>query len=276
MAKSVSFLGSLTIIFAAALTAACGGEESGSRAYTAPSGDGGAGAAGTATAGAATGGSGGEVAAAGTGGSGTAGTSACPPPPAQVPVGAAISDFEGNMELKVGAPAGAWSVFSDQSAGSTQTPASSAMLSATLLEAPRDTSTMAVHSSGSGFTSWGAGLGVSFLGSGIVLDASAYQGVRFWAKGSGTIRFAITTPGTSTGFCICDTAAGGCGDHFGAYITLTDTFTEYTYTWDKLAQEGWAFRTAFDDKALVGLNFVASGAKPIAYDLWLDDVSFIE
>ncbi len=180
------------------------------------------------------------------------------------------------MDLKIGAPSGAWSVFSDASAGSMQDPASSAMLTAAALEAPRDASTMALHTSGSGFTSWGAGLGVSFLGGGVVVDASTYQGVKFWAKGTGSIRVALTTPGTSTGFCICDDAAGGCGDHFGTNVTLTDAWKEYSFTWDKLAQEGWAFRTTLDNKALIGMNFVAGGEKPIAYDLWLDDVAFIE
>jgi hypothetical protein len=94
-----------------------------------------------------------------------------------------------------------------------------------------------ICTSGSGFTDWGAGLGINLNSDGsrdCIYDASAYRGVRFAIKGNvtgGTLRFQIVTAdieysGAPGGKCVptgptTDASASGsgdCNDHYGAEV----------------------------------------------------------
>jgi hypothetical protein len=120
-------------------------------------------------------------------------------------------------------------------------------------------------------------------------DLSAYKGITFWAK-------ATQTPGTSTVYVqlednvtspsggVCVDSDGGtskCFDGFGVTLNLTDTFTQYTIDFSALAQAGWGLPSvsgAPDLKQVYLLIFdvdMPSGASSLTFDLWIDDLYFV-
>src|SRR5690606_23311965 len=178
-----------------------------------------------------------------TGSSCTAGACACPE--GQEPCGAAcvpagtcsasacakpnslmISDFEGDPATAVvvkgdtGEFNGLWEAFNDETG--TQNFAVETVTDA-------ECGTQALHTSGSGFSSWGAGIGFSFKGTPEapeVYDGSAWTGVRFKAKkGSGgltPVRFNISIPKSeaiaSGGTCDDSVDGHDCYNHPGRFL----------------------------------------------------------
>jgi hypothetical protein len=135
-------------------------------------------------------------------------------------------------------------------------------------------STKAMHTSGSGFADWGAGLGVA-LNLSCPYDGSAYSGVSFYAKGTGPltikVKSAPTAPAAEGGTC-----AINCYDHFKRDIVLSAVWTRYDIAWTDLAQGGWGTRATFSPSALIGINFevVTMPGMPITFDFWIDDLTF--
>jgi len=131
----------------------------------------------------------------------------------------------------------------------------------------------AAYVSGEGFGGWGVQLGVT-LNEECSYDASAFSGVEFWARGTGTVRIRFTTlstvpadhlpPGTCTDLC---------WDDFGTDVELTESWTRYTVTWGQLQQQGWGESAEFDPIELVGFNW-QGGGQMSTFDLWLDDIRF--
>jgi hypothetical protein len=137
-----------------------------------------------------------------------------------------ISDFEGDpttTALEVtgdsGQFNGLWEAFSDET--STQNFAVETVSDAAC-------GTQALHTSGSGFSDWGVGIGFSLAGTPMeptVYDASAWTGIRFKAKkGSGgltPVRFNISIPATegidSGGTCDPETNED-CYNHPGRFL----------------------------------------------------------
>jgi Carbohydrate binding domain (family 11) len=146
----------------------------------------------------------------------------------------------------------------------------------------------ALHITGSGQTEWGSGLGAIFasrsIGQECLFDASAYDGVTFWMRGSmetegsveasreGVVRFKVhekdDQPTTVGGNC-----PGNCFDAHGANLVVDTCWQQYTFRFADLKQEGWGYPGGeLDLHALHTLEFgMAQGQK---YDLWLDNVSF--
>jgi len=134
----------------------------------------------------------------------------------------------------------------------------------------RNGSRRAIHSTASGFTYWGAGVGfdVAFDGATYGLyDASAYDGISFWAKGN------VATPGASFEFRVS---------------TADTTLTKYG---GRCASEPCHPPLAksihpHDEWAQYWVPFVSLGTLPrgeltnvqfksyAAFDLWVDDVAF--
>jgi len=149
--------------------------------------------------------------------------------------------------------------------------------SGALVESPgRDGTGSALHISGSGFTSWGGGVGLylnelddtrSFY------DASRYSGITFWAKvgeGSGS-DFFVMVPDRNTqpegGVC------SSCYDHFHAPLTLTSEWQQYTLAWGRLQQQGFGdAETSVSPAQLYAIQFQWDEGQ--AFDLWLDDIAF--
>jgi hypothetical protein len=148
------------------------------------------------------------------------------------------------------------------------------------LPACRGQSAVALHTKGSVFTSWGAGVVIKISDTG--WDASAYTGVTFWAMSPTRTRttFAIATTETQ------DVAFGGdcvpeddlqCADHFAAARTLTPSWTAYTITFAELRQRGFgvpAPSATINPETLMELNITFPTGQP--FDVWIDDVVFIQ
>ncbi len=103
-------------------------------------------------------------------------------------------------------------------------------------------------------------------------DASRYEGISFWAKGPGKIRFEVPDAYTSPsgGWCT------ECYNDFGIEIGLTDEWARYTVLFDWMLQKpNWGDRKpqiATDE--LVGLEWEFS-SQDKAFDIWIDDVAFV-
>ena len=115
--------------------------------------------------------------------------------------------------------------------------------------------------------------GVGFVFSGTQpFDSSGYDGISFWAKGTGQMRAAVALPATTDamfgGACMT-----GCGDTFGLTVELTPQWKRYELRWSELAQAGWGTAATFDERQMTGVDF-GFGASP-AFDVWIDDVAYL-
>jgi len=139
--------------------------------------------------------------------------------------------------------------------------------------------------SGSGFTSWGAGLGVGLLSGADCVsckyDATAYSGVRFTISGSvvGSVRFMVVTTATHNvrwgGTCADDKV---CADNYGTNVTITTQPQVVEVPWTILRQSGWGTPVLFNVRELNNLQWEVdrnTTAPVVSFDsLCVDDVSF--
>lgn len=129
--------------------------------------------------------------------------------------------------------------------------------------------------SGSGVTEY-AGMGLS-LNDNCPYDASAFDGISFWAKGDATVTFSIATHETVPSDMDGGSCADDCHNHFAApAIALTDEWTEYSFTWDELAQgSGWGTPATFSSAEISKLQWQVSGsAAGLEFKIMVDNVSF--
>jgi|GEM_PF-1769973 len=149
----------------------------------------------------------------------------------------------------------------------------------------------AIHLVGSGFTEWGAGVGLvlgyqSESDPYCLYDASAFSGFTFWAKGNSevtddTMRVNVQipriTPEESGGSC-----EGGCWNSHHVDVKLTgDCWQQYVVSWSDLAQEpGWGVQADFDPEHVTVMEWqVKTGtnnSEDPDFDFWVDDISFFE
>jgi hypothetical protein len=135
----------------------------------------------------------------------------------------------------------------------------------------------AAHLKAAGQRDWGAtwGVGLEWSSKGIKcpLDVSTFGGLKFRAKGPGTVRVAFSMPETQAaehgGSCTT-----GCYDFHGAMVFLEDHWTDYVVPFDKLQQGGWGAQARFDPTRLLGLSFAVK-VKDLPVDFWLDDLAFV-
>jgi hypothetical protein len=165
-------------------------------------------------------------------------------------------------------PPGSWFVFNDKSSKGVMSPASTGeFVSAGLVNG-------AIHTNGKGFTDWGGGIGVNFVGGDAVapLDASGFTGISFKASGSTAMHVGLATVATMPEFGLCTK----CYDHYAVDITdLSSTPKVYSFKWSQLRAAGWgAPHAALDTHTLIGLNFTSKGGVP--WDFTLDDLSFTQ
>jgi hypothetical protein len=147
----------------------------------------------------------------------------------------------------------------------------------TELDPPRaGTSHFAVHTSGAGFTKWGAGMGLE-LRSQQTYDLSKYAGVAFWARrgpdSTATLRFSLPDSATSKRGGQCQGTE--CDNYFGSDLNLTTAFRRYSFTWQELKQEeDWgAPQPALKTKEVYGIRFQVDPFED--FDFWIDDVALI-
>ncbi len=149
----------------------------------------------------------------------------------------------------------------------------------------------ALHTSGSGYVSWGAGIGVDLNTNGSMknpYDASAYVGVTFWA------RTATTAPSGKAikvlfpdGNSVYDVAGGltacqdiptvgatnnNCEKHLGVPISLTTAWQKYTVHFADVVSDG-GYTTTLATAQMVSIQFLT--ATSATFDFWIDDLVFI-
>lgn len=190
-----------------------------------------------------------------------------------------IDDLEDGDPLifAAGGRRGAWYTYNDASEGAEQLPPAPFVPT----EGGPGTSLYMAQTSGSGFSEWGAGLGVDLNNEGdpdggdgmrMTYDASAYQGIVFHARGTTPIRVKLLidaiVPEAAGGSCVAEK----CEDAHGKIITLTDEWVQYTVDFDEAFQEGWGEAADFDPGTLLSVQFQVDPNTD--FDFALDQVGF--
>jgi hypothetical protein len=185
---------------------------------------------------------------------------------AVVPSGALMSDGSSISVTNVDPP-GSWFAFNDKTAKGKMIPDGTGDFPTALANGD-------IHTTGKGFSDWGGGIGMNFVGADMLtpLDASGFSGISFKASGASAMHVGLATVATMPEFGQCTK----CYDHFAVDVTdLSSTPKVYKFTWAQLKQSGWgAPKTKLDPKTLVGLNFTSKG--PVPWDFTLDDVGFFK
>ncbi|MEM9454086.1 MAG: hypothetical protein AAGF11_07895 [Myxococcota bacterium] len=164
---------------------------------------------------------------------------------------------------------GSWYVYNDGSGGGLQNGGDAFMPQPGGAEG----SAYTARTWGEGFDTWGAGMGVAINASmtDCPYDAAAFEGISFWARGTGTVRVQLpimaTVPTEAGGTC-----SGVCYDTFGLEVELTDVWTFYAFAWDELAQQGWGDPAMFDPQELMQVQWQAPAATE--FDIYVDTLSF--
>jgi endoglucanase len=122
-----------------------------------------------------------------------------------------------------------------------------------------------------------AGMGFSFTNPKGAYDASKYKGISFWAKvGPGSqkaARLKVPDVNTDPDGKVCTE----CFNDFGVDLDLSETWTKYTVSFDKMSQmEGWGSpqKDRIDNTKLYGMQWQVN--KPgQSYDIWISDVAFV-
>jgi hypothetical protein len=146
--------------------------------------------------------------------------------------------------------------------------------------------------SGKGFSSWGAGMGVN-INSGTsaipcLYDASVFSGISFALSGSvasGYLRFYVVTAGTtSTAYGGTCTSGTSCNDYFGiALLPNTSTPVTVKVPFTLLAQEGWGAAVKWDPTQILGIqlqvrvdhNNLFGPATPVDYsNICVENITF--
>lgn len=185
---------------------------------------------------------------------------------------------------------GYWYTYNDGSAG-TQTPAVNMWMNVAITDRPP--STLAGHSTGTGFTGDTATIKNLFAGFGLdfnpsptptglpkyTVNASGFKGISFFAKGSGTISVEIPTPNSDPTLGCVNTTTTMCYDVSTKVITLTSAWTQFNLMWANFAPNGFGHTNEIlTGSGIGGIKFESKAQAPMAfppYDMWIDDLKFI-
>lgn len=196
----------------------------------------------------------------------------------EIEPGNMIDDLEDGDPLILAANGrqGAWYTYNDESKGAEQLPPTPFEPTA----GGPGNSLFQAQTSGSGFATWGAGVGVDLNnegdpdgGDGIRMpyDASAYQGIVFHARGTVPIRVKLLVEG------VVAVDAGGtcedeCDDAHGKIVPLSNEWAQYTVDFAEAFQEGWGLEAAFDPATLMSVQFQVGAG--MDFDYAIDQVGF--
>lgn len=155
------------------------------------------------------------------------------------------------------------------------------------LTPPRGQSTMAIHTFGSGFTEWGAGVGFALNGLDMGLfayDASAYTGIVFWAKlgdagAAKAVKVNIPDKVSEPAGGICDESgedeANRCFDHWSYTAPLGTEWAPIVIPFEELTRDGSGAEPtaqAVDVAGLYAIDFRFAQGED--FDVYIDDVGF--
>lgn len=183
-----------------------------------------------------------------------------------------LEDGDGDIYQSEGRK-GYWYTFNDGSGSGMQQPVDNGRITAAL---PIDDngSRFAAWTRGSGYISWGGGLGLYLRLSNRYYNASKYQGISFWAKAArgstNSVRVNVSDNQTVADAGICT----DCWDHFGLAVVLSEQWGRYSFAWDDLAQRGWGspLVDAINPAKLSGIEF--STQEGVEFELYVDNVAF--
>lgn len=192
---------------------------------------------------------------------------------------ALVDDFEDGDDhiFKGFEREGYWFAASDKTEGSTISPSSP--FAAELLPAAEATkeNRYAVHFTAAGEKNWGVvwGAALQWTKDGLKcpLNVSSFAGVRFRAKGPGSVNVKLAvpevTPKDQGGSC-----PDRCYDAHGKIFLLTDKWETYEMRWEKMQQGGWGLEARFTPERIVNITFNVD-VKSLPADFWVDDVELI-
>jgi len=188
-----------------------------------------------------------------------------------------IDDFEdGDANLlALGDRVGSWFVSNDGS-GFQSPPAGTAFPTHDgLLTAGAANGLYSMRTFGSGFTGWGAALGVPLNapdGLALAYRAIGYRGVRFTYRSTGPVRFVVTSQGTQPP--PAGTCSANCFDDYGIDLAPSPTtYTTVTLSWLDLAQQGWGTPIPLVYNEVLALIWML---RPGPFDLTIDDVELTQ
>ena len=201
-----------------------------------------------------------------------------------------ISDFEtGKAEVLMTAGRdGSWFLYSDGTG--MQTPMKIVNTPLVAEAGGACGSAYAFHTTGTGFTVWGAGIGTDFAAKTGMLrtayDLGAYSGIALRAKAAATVPLRVSISDSNTApegmLCVDTTDATNkarCGDYFGAEVTLGTEFQDFTIKFADMKQRGWGLPVAagFEKTKAYTLRMQVKGSAqaPATFDLWFDDIRLV-
>jgi hypothetical protein len=196
-----------------------------------------------------------------------------------------LDDGDGAIH-EVGGRIGSWFSYNDGTA-TTQVPGPNGDFIPA--EGGAQDSAYYARTQGDSFTEWGAGFGFDINNTGVdgpagegekkPYDASAYQGIRFLAKGNVPVRVGILVSAV-----VEDTYGGGCtppaeptegedcGDAHGKDLSLTGEWKEYRVPFEGLKQGDWGKPADFDAATITSIHFdIAQG---LTFDVGIDRLGF--
>lgn len=94
------------------------------------------------------------------------------------------------------------------------------------------------------------------------IDLSAYQGIRFWMRGSGNFTFQVATSKTATEY-----------NHWNTEIYPSADWQEVVVPFATLAAAGWGTAEPWDPTTVYDLQWTAQGAAGTSGELYLDDIT---
>ena len=181
-----------------------------------------------------------------------------------------VDDFEdGNMAtIEDDGRDGTWYFYDDATPGNRD--------STVDVDTLGERSGQVLNVTGEGFTDWGSGFGAGlhWNTAQCTYDASTYDGVQFWLRGSGSTRVTLQNlsvrPENLGGQCPTDAT---CFDSHGVDLTLEETWTLVQLPFTDFEQAGWGTSVGrLQPEAIYVLEFQFGTVTP--YSVWLDDVSF--
>jgi hypothetical protein len=193
-----------------------------------------------------------------------------------------IDDFEdGDIQvMRNQGRTGIWHLDNDGSSNAEQTPEGGFIP----VKGGPEGSKYCAHTTGYGFTEWGAELNVNLNTpdtAGITeiiympYDASQFTGIVFDAKGACRVRVNFTTvPIVPTYYGGTCSNEKDCFDAHGKMFTLQhpDQWRRYVCSFSEIEQNGWGFQCQFDPAKILALQF--HFPKGDTFDFSVDNVSF--
>lgn len=185
--------------------------------------------------------------------------------------------------LPIGGRAGYWYSFNDMSPGGQQTPASGAQI--VPVEGGPSNRGHHVRTTGSGFKSWGAGVGVDLNnpGGGKIgrYDVTQYRGISFWARSNVPFRVALATAGVlpveEGGTCVQPPSPGpqDCYDSHAALILRpsAEMWQRHEVLFANVRQTGGGKQVPWDPTTLMSIYFEVGPY--LSFDVSIDELAFI-